>query len=124
MSVPVAFRPVRVPVRDLLLRRGPHLAHRDVHVDWRVAGYRVRYALGRWLRAVARAAVAIRKFLRVRGRHNRSRFASALMTLASIAKPSPPTNPSSMQRLRTASKTRRNTSLWRNRPCRFLEEVE
>jgi hypothetical protein len=52
------------------------------------------------------------------------RFASALIRLASIAKASPPTRPSAMQRCRTVSKTRRRRSLSRKRPCRFFEKVE
>ena len=41
------------------------------------------------------------------------RLASALIRLASIAKASPPTSPSRMQRCRTVSKTRRSRSLSR-----------
>ena len=52
------------------------------------------------------------------------RLASALIRLASIAKASPPTSPSRMQRCRTVSKTRRSRSLSRKRPCRFFEKVE
>jgi hypothetical protein len=52
------------------------------------------------------------------------RLASALIKLASTAKASPPTRPSLIQRCSTVSKTRRNRSLWRKRPCRFLEKVE
>jgi len=46
------------------------------------------------------------------------------MMLASIAKPSPPTSPSPMHRSTTVSKSWRNASLSRNRPCRFFENVE
>jgi hypothetical protein len=46
------------------------------------------------------------------------------MTLASAAKPSPPTNPSPLHRRITVSKTCRKVSLWRNRPWRFFEKVE
>src|SRR4029077_13078565 len=51
-------------------------------------------------------------------------LASAWIRLASTAKPSPPTNPSSMQRCRTVSNKRRSRSLSRKRPCRFFEKVE
>src|SRR3954471_23609833 len=44
------------------------------------------------------------------------RLASALIRLASTAKPSPPTNPSAMQRRTMVSNTCRNRSLSRNRP--------
>ena len=50
-------------------------------------------------------------------------LASAAIRLASTANPSPPTNPSSIHRLTTVSKTYRNASLSRNRPCRFFEKV-
>ena len=58
------------------------------------------------------------------GAEDRVRLASALMTLASMAKPSPRTRPSVMQRRSTLSNTWRNASLSRKRPCRFLEKVE
>lgn len=35
-----------------------------------------------------------------------------------------PTNPSLIQRRSTVSNRRRRRSLWRKRPCRFLEKVE
>jgi len=53
-----------------------------------------------------------------------ARLASALITLASMAKPSPPTSPSFMQRRSTDSNRWRKASLWRKRPCRFFEKVE
>src|SRR5215203_5365137 len=54
----------------------------------------------------------------------RWRFASARIRLASTAKPSPPTRPSSMQRFTVVSNSRRSRSLSRKRPCRFFEKVE
>jgi hypothetical protein len=54
----------------------------------------------------------------------RCRLASAFTKLASMANPSPPTNPSRTQRSRTCSNTKRSVSLSRKRPCRFLENVE
>src|SRR5271163_2852838 len=54
----------------------------------------------------------------------RCRLASALIMLASTAKPSPPTSPSAMQRRTVVSNTLRNRSLSRKRPCRFFEKVE
>src|SRR5580704_5018751 len=51
-------------------------------------------------------------------------FASALIRLASTAKPSPPTSPSAMQRRTVVSNTLRSRSLSRKRPCRFFEKVE
>src|SRR6202035_1384220 len=53
----------------------------------------------------------------------RCRLASALIMLASTAKPSPPTSPSSMQRSTVVSNTLRSRSLSRKRPCRFFEKV-
>src|SRR6059058_721878 len=51
-------------------------------------------------------------------------LASAWIRLASTAKPSPPTSPSSMQRCNTVSNSRRSRSLSRKRPWRFFEKVE
>src|SRR4029077_5076719 len=51
-------------------------------------------------------------------------LASASMTLASMAKPSPLIRPASMQARTTASKTWRKRSLSRERPGRFTEKVE
>lgn len=45
----------------------------------------------------------------------------ALMTLASVANPSPPTSFSAKQRRRTFSNTNRRVLLLRNRPWRFYE---
>ena len=50
------------------------------------------------------------------------RLASALIRLASTAKPSPPTSRSRIQRRKTVSNTRRKRSLSRKRPCLFLEK--
>jgi CRP/FNR family cyclic AMP-dependent transcriptional regulator len=52
------------------------------------------------------------------------RLASASMTLASTAKPSPLTKPASMQARTTASNTWRRMSLSRKRPRRLTENVE
>jgi hypothetical protein len=54
----------------------------------------------------------------------RRRCASATMMLASTAKASPPTILSFMQRATTVSNSLRRRSLSRNRPWRFLENVE
>jgi hypothetical protein len=51
------------------------------------------------------------------------RFASALIRLASTAKPSPPTNPSAMQRRTTVSNTCRSTLLSRKPTIRFGSAV-
>ncbi len=48
----------------------------------------------------------------------------ARIRLASAAKVSPPTRPSEMHRATTASKSCRNRSLSRNRPCWFFAKVE
>src|SRR5690242_5584288 len=48
---------------------------------------------------------------------------SAAIKLASTAKSSPPTRPSSIQRCSTVSNSRRSRSLSRKRPCRFFEKV-
>ncbi len=52
------------------------------------------------------------------------RLASASMTLASTAKPSPLTRPAAMQARTTASNTWRKRSLSRKRPWRLTEKVE
>ena len=52
------------------------------------------------------------------------RLASALMMLASTAKPSPLTRPAAMQRRSTSLNNQRNRSLSRKRPWRFFEKVE
>src|SRR3546814_8097883 len=52
------------------------------------------------------------------------RLASALIIEASTAKPSPPTNPSAIQRATVCSNSLRRRSLSRKRPCLFLEKVE
>ena len=54
----------------------------------------------------------------------RCRWTSARIRLASTAKPSPPTNPSAMQRSTVISNSSRSRSLSRKRPCRFFEKVE
>src|SRR5271169_3614941 len=54
----------------------------------------------------------------------RCRLASALIMLASTAKPSPPTSPSVMQRATVASNNSRKRLLSRKRPWRFFEKVE
>src|SRR6266581_2215151 len=54
----------------------------------------------------------------------RYRLASASITLASTAKPSPLTRPASMQARTTASNTWRKMSLSRKRPWRLTENVE
>ena len=51
-------------------------------------------------------------------------LASASIKLASTAKPSLPTNPSSMHRCAVVSNTRRKRSLSRKRPWRFFENVD
>ena len=50
--------------------------------------------------------------------------ASALIRLASIEKPSPPTKPVAMHFATTPSNTRRNASLWRKRSCRARLNTE
>ena len=52
------------------------------------------------------------------------RLASASITLASTANPSPPIRPAFMQPQTTSSNTVRRISLSRKRPCRFTENVE
>ena len=80
--------------------------------------------VSRYSRTARRLAARLRQFVCSALETDLCLLASAAIRLASTANPSPPTNFSSIQRSTTVSKTCRNASLSRNRPCRFFEKVE